>query len=464
MVLEKLPTELLLHIGEFLTAKDTAVLRQVSRNVSAKVSDQGPFASGLRSKTRSVEFSPHSLQLLVEMTRPGRLGTALESLILVGVPLGRREAVTHPTTITTADAVLHGAGGQGDDDRAMMTALLAEAMRNLKANGEHRGLPSLSLTVDGSAVEDVRREWVCIWAAASQMFHVTLDALRHSDDLPIGALDLFTRPYCCSLSVANFWRDDLDDLLLRQCAPTICSVRRLHLSISRERNLFRERVWTVGQTALSVPIEPWAPREAGFARFLAAFRSVDDFKIHRYMIYHPDGQRQSAERDWFPQARARGALGNLARCSLRGLRVKGGDLLAFVQASPGLREVDMHGVTLDPTQDAEPAVGFRQVFDWLTVRAGSQLRELRLEDLQEKNRRVVFYHEPDDEVDDSHGWGRFRLTRRGETSARRPVPFGPVEEEINFEAYRLSIARDGLLYGHPRNRMVDGVKPAKDYY
>ncbi|EMR63963.1 putative f-box domain protein [Eutypa lata UCREL1] len=345
MALEQLPTEILHGIGEFLTAEETATLRLVSRNVSAKVS-RGPFASVLRSKTRLVGFSPRSLQLLVEMTRPGAPGTALESLVLVGVPLGRKGAITSTTTTTTAGGLLYEAEKENDDDdddSASITALLAEAMRNLNANSEHRGLLSLGLTVDGRAVGKLTSGWVDIWTAASRMFHLTLDALRHSGGLNLAALDLFTRPYCCSLSVANFWRDDLDELL-RQCSPSIGNIRRLHVSISRERG----RALTIESESESgssstVPEEPWPPRDEGT--------------------------------------------------------------------------------------------------------------------------RIVFAHEPDDEVDDADGWGRFRLRRRGEASVRRPVRYAPVEGLQVDWAFRLWVARDKLKYGIPSNCTIEGTdKTAMDYY
>lgn len=468
MTLEQLPTEILHGIGEFLTAEETATLRLVSRNVSAKVS-QGPFASVLRSKTRLVEFSPRSLQLLVEMTRPGAPGTALESLVLVGVPSRRKGANTSTTTTTTtAGGLLYEAekdndDDDDDDDRASITALLAEAMRNLNANSEHRGLLSLGLTVDGRAVGKLTSGWVDIWMAASGMFHLTLDALRRSGGLNLAALDLFTRPYCCSLSVANFWRDDLDELL-RQCSPSIGNIRRLHVSISRERG----RALTIESESESgssstVPEEPWPPRDEGFARFLAAFRSVDDLKIHRYIIL-PHGMGKSPEAGWFRQTRARGALGNLTRCSLQGIIVGGGDLLGFVRASPGLRAVEMDGVTVKRNSSGGGA-SFREVFDWLTTRAGSRLRDLRLEDLQEDRTRIVFAHEPDDEVDDADGWGRFRLRRRGEASVRRPVRYAPVEGLQVDWAFRLWVARDKLKYGIPSNCTIEGTdKTAMDYY
>lgn len=72
------------NIGELLKTEDIVALRQVARHVSAKIT-QGTFASLLYSNSKFLEFSIHSLQLLVYMTQPDAPGTMLESLILVGV-------------------------------------------------------------------------------------------------------------------------------------------------------------------------------------------------------------------------------------------------------------------------------------------------------------------------------------------------------------------------------------------
>ncbi|RYO93414.1 hypothetical protein DL762_001113 [Monosporascus cannonballus] len=459
--LGQLPAELLYDIEDYLTMQDIAVLRQVSRDVSAKISHEPSFAAALHSKTRSVEFSARSLELFAAMTRPGRPGGALEALVLVGVPpatdrRGVCERDGPPPTLPAVPRFVPDDPMPADESERCLDHL-ARALGNLGAHGACRGLRSLALTVDLRGVAAPAADWPSVWAAA---------ACGGS-----GSLDLFTRPSWCSLAVGDFRAEKL-----RSPLPllTLGGVTQLHVSLSGD---------AVDGSALPEPpaeeileeeeaAPPHARQAEGLARFFAAFRSADDFKLHWYNTSTLDME-----------------------FSLQGLTCDGAALLDFLPGLPGLRELEMYYVSIRrfPPRDAGAGVGvdeqpsstlsssssspssstsadvrqaFRPIFDWLT-RADTRLPYLRLEDLQDLQEEapalLAFRHEPDDEVDDSDQWGEFRLIRRGEKTTR-PINYANMPSLPRGFGQICWFRRRRLKFGPPAEGRGSFADPRDDTY
>ncbi|RYP08501.1 hypothetical protein DL765_008760 [Monosporascus sp. GIB2] len=470
--LGQLPVELLLDIGDYLTMQDIAVLRQVSRGVSAKISHEPSFAAALHSKTRSVEFSAHSLELFAAMTRPGRPGGALESLVLVGVPpaTDRREVCKRngpPPTYPALRFVPDDPMPADESERCLDH--LARALGNLSAHGACRGLRSLALTVDPRGVADPATDWPSVWAAAAQMFRLMLAAMQRGGLRRLGSLDLFTRPTWCSLAVGAFRAEKLRSPLP---LSALGGVAQLHVSLSGD---------PVDDSALPEPsaeeilekqeaTPPHARQAEGLVHFLAAFRSVDDFKLHWYETSSP-GFKFTHTREIGLLERLRApendALAGLTRCSLQGLKCDGAALLGFLRASPGLRELEMYcvsigrfrprgagaGVDEQPSSSSSASSStsadvpqtFRPIFDWL-ARPDTRLLYLRLEGLRDEAMPglLAFRHEPDDEIDDSDRLGVLRLIRRGEKTTRpincaRMMPSRGLRRDLGRWLWRLRL-------------------------
>ncbi|RYP09678.1 hypothetical protein DL764_001104 [Monosporascus ibericus] len=200
-----------------------------------------------------------------------------------------------------------------------------------------------------------------------------------------------------------------------------------------------------GPAAAAWPSAPPRAQQAeGLARFLTAFHSVDDFRLHWYNTSTGDMKITCAGEIGLPERlRAPGndALPGLTRCSLQGLACDGAALLDFLRASPGLPELGMHA----SQHRAISASGRRRRRRRAATIIIILIIRLFLPDIPVHFRLadparhpaavpptlvpqvlepalVGCRHEPDDEVDNSEHWGEFRLIRQGE-KVTRPVNY-----------------------------------------
>ncbi|RYP85940.1 hypothetical protein DL769_000877 [Monosporascus sp. CRB-8-3] len=421
----QLPAELLRAIGDYLTIQEVAALRQVSRDVSAKISRDASLAAALHSKTRSLEFSVRSLELFAAMTPPrgggGRAGRSCWSGaaddrpprgIREEKPLaerpgrpavrarrpdarGRERAVPRPPHV-----------GHGQPERARRVPGLALAWPRRQPAGRHGPRGRLTKRLDRGGPD------------------VPPDARGDAAQRPAAARGP-RPPHAARLLRPG--RRRLPRRVAAGPAPALDARRRgaqLHVSLSGDAvngsALPGPPAEETGEILEEAAAPPHAQQAEGLARFLAAFRSVDDFKLHWDNTSTGDIKFICAgEIGLLQRLRTSGndALAGLTRCSLQGLMCNSVALLDFLRASPGLQELEMYHVSIERSPPRGAGAGaeeqppppsfpssssssadfrqmFRSIFDWLT-RPDTRLLYLWLEDPRDETPALlVFRHEP----------------------------------------------------------------------
>ena len=102
-------------------------------------------------------------------------------------------------------------------------------------------------------------------------------------------------------------------------------------------------VGTIKELHVSLSLQKPPPGEeqdsVGLAEFFAACRAVEDLKVHCYESPGSFWLLAVPGYVWLHLVDWRKALANLKKCSLQGIHV---NLLAFLQASPELRQLELY--------------------------------------------------------------------------------------------------------------------------
>jgi hypothetical protein len=431
--LKDCPNEIIEAIVVLLDLDDIRSLRQSCRSLAVK-STQDRFKSYYHSKR--VEITPHALRAFVDATQPGRLGCLVQELILVGL---------------TNDS-----GGDNSKPQYVLTEtelnLLTQAFNGIAANGRSGALLSLSLEV--AVVQDgtekrilpaaaATRGWRLVWKSAAQTFHTTMRALAVSR-LPLEKLDVFNNRQLQSCSIASdeLYRLDFQD---KGLAISLSSLKSLSISLSdriiEDPSLIYFSWPPKEEDIRQVKIKALAHHNfVGLPKFLQLARSLDSLEIHYFRLetaYYFLFEDPYAQHERLLKSIACWKPPKLKQCRLRGIYIRDGDLLAFIQRTP-LRQLCMENVTITSGK-------FRSIFDYCTQK-NTPMDKLCFIDLFEEE-NLVYFSTPDQigQAKDTNS-----LQRVG-TEVKQPIIYhyhqGVVEDTPQTRDLRRQRRRE---YGRPR--------------
>lgn len=421
--LENCPNEVVESIVVLLALSDICSLRQTSRNMAAKTT-QSHFKSYFL--TKHVDITGSALQSFIDLTQSGSLGCLIQHVVLVGVVNNTKllESILDEESDLEEE-------GQGNRERKIKAqqdldileqrqtdyeqlhgsgtdvSLLSKAFVNIMGNSKTGKLHSLSLEVvvyredaEKRLPPAVRSSWRFIWRSAADTFNTAIRSLAASR-LPIEKLNIFNNSQLqrCSLDCSELGSIDVEDEGL---AISLASLKSLSVSVS-DRVVFRSRsdAERSYDPAEDMDFEFEGARDLddiraeeqdernflGLAKLLQISSQLEALELHQYrltsgwgygVVLHLERLLQRAAELNMPP--------NLRRVELRGLHVRGQDLLTFIQRT-GVRELIMVNVFMISGT-------FRSVFDICTSEAAG-MEKLYFSKLAQGNtHEPVYFDEP----------------------------------------------------------------------
>ncbi|RDW93372.1 F-box domain protein [Aspergillus mulundensis] len=487
MPLEHLPNEIIETILSHLALHDIRNFRLTSR-ASASTSSHH-FKSFLRRK--HVDVTESSLRSFLQATNPGHIGSFVTDVVLVGVvnnPKWLNRRIKDPTDGHKCDMPGVGPEGQAraqadldllmqrqrDYERMRATGtdvtLLAEAFTNLMVpnHDERPGLRSLTLEVVVYRLDAEQRlppadggSWTLIWQAAAATFHTAMRALAASQ-MPLQELDVYSHLSRCSLACTELSAVDIESNGL---TASLASLRSLSISFSdRIVDMRKHHFDITGDSADDVDWGDPAQDEersddeieaelldtsnfTGLARFLHRCTALEDLELHVFKLITSGLDNLYVRRDAYLHSilAINTPFPYLRRLTLRGVRARGPDLLAFIKALP-IRELRMVNVKL--------LVGtFAPIFDYC-VSHEAALERLYLDDLFDPNPLAHVYFDGETGKPTRIDFKRpcSNLLERTGMDVRRAIPyFTPVGTRLteNPRARRMWKWRRRAEYGPP---------------
>ena len=465
------PNEVIESIVVLLDLSSICNLRLSSQILAAKAT-QDHFKSYFHSK--HVNITGSELRAFVDITRRGRLGCYVKNVVLFGVVnntmllesiLREAQYECEEEAQEDEDREKNGVEDDGEnyeprtrrqikaaqdlkilqqrrtDDEQLnqsgeYVSLLSAAFRNLITNSQTGKLMALSLEVVVYRSDSEQRlpplaggSWRYIWKSAADTFHTAIHSLAASR-VPVEKLTIFNdRPLQrCSLACNELGSIDFDNEGL---AISLASLKSLSLSFS-DRIIFNsendakqsydpdeDTNWDeVGEGRDENDIRAEAANERNFiglGKLLKLCDQLEELNLHQYLLSRSRISPNEMFRERLLQ-RAAEIIQNmhLKRMELRGLYVRGEDLLAFLQQT-AVRKLYMEGLSVI-------SGSFQPVFSYCSSDA-AVLEELYCDELVEQGLRVYF---------DGHGSYRFppltgpggcdRLIRKG-AELKRPIVY-----------------------------------------
>ncbi|KUJ14024.1 uncharacterized protein LY89DRAFT_152017 [Mollisia scopiformis] len=309
--LEDCPNEVIESIVVLLDLNDICNLRQTSRSLATKAT-QNHFKSFYLSK--HVDTTTRSLEKFVDATRPGRLGCLVQNLTIFGV-------FTFPRV----------------DGRDLAAGLWATGMKLDLLNQALSGIAAAKRTEETISLSRNGVDWESYWQCVAGTFHTAMRAVAASG-LKLRALIVFhdTGGQSGNLGCDELNRLDFQD---QRLVASLSSLKYLALSLS-DRAI----------TNLPEPDRSQPPKQEfileamgkatdqenfiGLEKLLQLAPLLEDLEIRYYRLnaahvflrspylQHELLLRELAQSEKLPR---------LKTCSIRGIVISSEDLLAFVR-------------------------------------------------------------------------------------------------------------------------------------
>lgn len=359
--LPQLPVELIDVTLEYLELHDICNLRLTSQQLRAK-STRHKFTDHF--KTRRVELSQKSLEVLIAVANHPDFGPAVQDLTILAVvydgyayghllseklgKTGFKDSDDEAESVAAKqhERMMHIEQEQRDLQKTdRLTRLLSTAFHKIER------LRSISLDAIyyedfGTALPAVHtHNWKSVWQQANYTFIATCEALATSG-LTVQNLDIFTRLSRCSIETRSLF--SASQKMREAGALSLClhDVRRFAASWS---NRITQAAHTDNYHLMEhhhTPAARAAREEEDFtgpALILSCMSHLEELDLHQYRVPQGHGDGYEAV---FKEIAARCNFEYLTRCTLKGLRVTEESFVTLLEKAPRLRCLDLRDLRM----------------------------------------------------------------------------------------------------------------------